>query len=930
VLAGPLLETKLFVPRLRRGSVARPRLRERLTQASEAKLTLISAPAGFGKTTVLAEWLGTPATPTRAAAWLSLEEDDKQPTSFWTYVTTALVRAVPGVGADALALLSSPQPHVQTVLATLLNELSAAPTEIEVVLDDYHLVDGPEIGAAMTFLLEHLPPNVHLVISARADPVLPLARLRARGELVEIRAEDLRFTPHEVADYLNTVEGLDLNADDIATLDARTEGWVAALQLAALSLQGRKDVPGFIAGFAGDDRYIVDYLVEEVLARQPDQVRSFLVSTSVLDRLTGPLCDAVTGRPGGKAMLESLERANLFIVPLDGGRRWYRYHHLFANVLQTHLTDQRPDEVPSLHLRASQWYEQHGETPSAVRHALAAGDVDRAATLVELAIPGLQRTRQDGTIRSWVDVIPEEVVRVRPVLAVLFVGALMSAGEFDDAEHRLDRVEQWLDTHQIPDGQGLSASAVQMVVADQDQLGRLPGLVQLYRAALALDRGDVPGVARHARLAQDRAASGDDLTQASASALSGLASWRIGDLEAAHRAYSSCVDGLRRVDHIADILGCSITLADIRLTQGRLTDALATYERALRLAAGNPGTAPPGSVLPGTADMYVGLGQVAFERDDLQGATAHLTYSHDLGERAGLPQNPYRWRVAMARLKEAQGDVDAALTLLDEAQSVYAGDFSPNVRPVPAVRARMLAAHGYVEGALLWADERGLRADDDLSYLREYEHVTLARVLLARHTAETGGGHLRTAAALLSRLLAAAESGGRTGTVIEILALQALAHQADEDTRSALVSLERALGLAKPEGYVRVFTGEGAPMAVLLNALGPPLDESVYVRRLVAACAQKAHTSTSTALPAHGADPRDTALVEALSPRELDVLRLLSTDLDGPGIARHLVVSLHTVRSHTKNIYTKLGVNNRREAVTRADQLGLLPRKSGH
>ena len=284
------------------------------------------------------------------------------------------------------------------------------------VLDDYHLVDGPDIGAGVTFLLEHLPPNVHLVISTRADPALPLSRLRARGELVEIRAGDLRFTSDEVAEYLNAVDGLSLNAADIATLAARTEGWVAALQLAALSMQGHEDVRGFIAGFAGDDRYIVDYLVEEVLGHQPEPVRGFLTATSVLDRLTGELCDAVTGRSDGRAMLERLERANLFLVPLDGSRRWYRYHHLFADVLQTHLTDEQPDEVPSLHRRASRWYEEHGETPSAVRHALAAGDVDRAAVLVELAIPGLQRTRQDGTIRGWVDVIPDEVVRVRPVL----------------------------------------------------------------------------------------------------------------------------------------------------------------------------------------------------------------------------------------------------------------------------------------------------------------------------------------------------------------------------------------------------------------------------------------------------------------------------------------------------------------------------------
>ncbi len=324
MLASPLLETKLFVPRLRRGAVPRPRLSDRMRLGSEARLTLISAPAGFGKTTVLAEWLSTSAMSEQCVAWLSLEEDDRQPASFWTYVITALGRVVPGAGLDSLALPTAPQPQIQPVLTTLLNELSTAPADIHLVLDDYHLVDGPDIGAGMMFLLEHLPPNVHLVISTRADPALPLSRLRARGELVELRAADLRFTGEEVADYLYAVEGLDLTTVDIATLAARTEGWVAALQLAALSMQGQEDVRAFIAGFAGDDRYIVDYLVEEVLARQPDPVRRFLTATSILDRLTGELCDAVTGRTDGRAMLAGLERANLFIVPLDDSRRWYR------------------------------------------------------------------------------------------------------------------------------------------------------------------------------------------------------------------------------------------------------------------------------------------------------------------------------------------------------------------------------------------------------------------------------------------------------------------------------------------------------------------------------------------------------------------------------------------------------------------------------
>jgi LuxR family transcriptional regulator, maltose regulon positive regulatory protein len=443
-MASPLVETKLYPPKLRRSLVARPRLSGRLSRGAESRLTLISAPAGFGKTTLLAEWLAATRTE-RSVAWLSLEESDSQPASYWTYLITALQAVVPGVGASTLLLLQSAQPPIETVLATVLNELGTVPNDIYLVLDDYHLIDSADVQAGMTFLVEHLPPQVHLVVSTREDPALPLARLRGRGELVEVRAADLRFTLDEVAAYLNDVIGLDLAASDIAALEGRTEGWIAALQLAALSMEGRDDVAGFIAGFAGDDRYIVDYLVDEVLGRQPAHVRSFLVQTSLLDRLSGPLCDAVTGQHRGKAMLESLDRANLFVVPLDDSRRWYRYHHLFADVLQTHLIDEHPDRVAALHRRASQWYERNGEPSQAIRHALAAGDVERAAGLVELELPALRRRRQEATIRGWIDAIPGEVVRVRPVLAVGFIGALMAGGEFEGVEDWLADVDRWVE-----------------------------------------------------------------------------------------------------------------------------------------------------------------------------------------------------------------------------------------------------------------------------------------------------------------------------------------------------------------------------------------------------------------------------------------------------------------------------------------------------
>src|SRR6202171_3332613 len=442
----PLLETKFYVPKWRRGVVPRPRLSDRLNEGAESKLTLVSAPAGFGKTTLLADWLAAVAVDGRTVTWLSLDQSDNHPASFWTYLIAALQTAEPHIGASAISLLQSPQPPpIETILATLLNELTRISHDFVLVLDDYHVIDARDIHDGMVFLLDHLPPRLHLVIASRADPSLPLARLRARGELVEIRAEDLRFTPDEAATYLKDTMGLDVTPSEVAALEERTEGWIAALQLAALSMQGRDDVAGFIAGFAGDDRYIVDYLVEEVLQRQPESVRSFLQQTSILDRLSGPLCDAVTGQDSGvgvgKAMLEALERANLFVVALDDRRHWYRYHHLFGDVLRARLLDEQPEYLPELHRRASAWYERNGEASEAIRHALAALDFSKAADLIELAAPALRRSRQEAALLGWLRALPNELLRCRPVLSNVFAGELLARGPFDrvDAHMRDDQ-----------------------------------------------------------------------------------------------------------------------------------------------------------------------------------------------------------------------------------------------------------------------------------------------------------------------------------------------------------------------------------------------------------------------------------------------------------------------------------------------------------
>jgi LuxR family transcriptional regulator, maltose regulon positive regulatory protein len=916
----PLVETKFFHPAPRAGTVPRPALTDRLGR--DGQVVLLSAPAGFGKTTLLARWLAGANSDTthdgasnQAVAWVSLDEGDRDAATFWTYLVTALDRAVPGVGSSALPLLQAGQAPIEAVLTVVVNELSVLPGAVTVVLDDYHLADAPGIRSGMSFLVEHLPPQTRLVISTRADPGLPLARLRARGQLIEVRAADLRFTPAEAATYLNDVTGLALTGEDIAVLEERTEGWVAALQLAALSLTGRHDVAGFIAGFAGTDRFVVDYLVEEVLDRQPEQVRRFLLETSILDRLTGALCDAVTGEAGGRAMLERLDRANLFLVPLDDQRRWYRYHHLFSDVLRSHLVDGR-DDVADLHRRASDWHDRAGEPVPAVRHALSAGDIDRAADLVELAVPELRRNRQEAVLCRWINDLPGQVVNRRPVLAMGFIGALMASNEFGDAERRLRHLEHLLN------GTGSAGSpaairAHDMVVVDENELARLPAVVEMYRAALALIGGDPAGGREHAGLAAARAAEHDDLTRASAAALAGLASWTLGDLNTAHRSYTEATDGLLRVGYLPDVLGCAITLADIEFTRGNLRHAQRTYQHALDLTGGH------GSQMRGIRDMYVGLSQLALERNDLAAAAEHLRRCDELGEPAGLPQNPYRWRVALARLRDAEGDLEAALGLLAEAERVYIGDFSPNVRPIPALRARILAAHGHADQAMRWAHQHGVTADDEPSYLREYEHVTLARILLARPGTDDS---LRDAVGLLERLLTAAHDGARYGTVIEVLALLALAHQRIGDTTRAVTTLDRALARAEPEGYVRVFAAEGSPMAALLTALLQATPASAYLRQLLDA-ASGPHRPPADVVMSGGSTPARAAhdgLIDPLSERELDVMRLLASDLDGPSIARHLVVSLNTVRTHTKNIYAKLGVNNRRAAVRRAHHLRLL------
>ena len=905
LMATPILATKLYIPPLRPNVVNRPRLLERLNKGLHSKLTLVSAPAGFGKTTLVSEWI---ASIERPAAWLSLDEGDNDSTRFLTYLVAALQAITVNFGIGVLGMLQSSQPPPpEEILTILLNEITTLPNHFILVLDDYYVIDAKPVDQALTYLVEHLPPQMCLVIATREDPQLPLARLRARGQLTELRAADLRFTTSEAAEFLNQFMGLDLSAENIATLEDRTEGWIAGLQLAALSLQGNKDVPGFIRAFAGDHRYIVDYLVEEVLERQPASVRNFLLQTSILDRLSGPLCDAVTGQEDSTARLEALERGNFFVVPLDDRRRWYRYHHLFAEVLSAHLMAEQPDQVSTLHLRASGWYERHGSAVDAIRHALEAFDFARAADLVELAVPAMRQSRQEATVLGWLKTLPDELVRARPVLSVHYAGMLLLNGELEGVEARLRDAEQWLDTKIDMGASSALASSAEMVVVDEEEFRDLPGTIAIYRAAIAQSEGNVADTMKYARQVLDLVPEDDHLRRGSAAGFLGLAYWTSGDLEAAHRSYAECMALVQRAGHISDAIGCSIALADIRISQGRLREAMGTYERGLQLATeqGTP-------VLRGAADMYVGMSELYRERNDLHTATQLLLRSKELGEHMGLPQNRYRWCVAMARTREAQGDLDGALDLLQEAERLYVSDFFPYVRPIAALVTRVWVAQGRLGEALDWARELGLSVHDDLSYLREFEHITLARVLLARSKSERRDHYMLEAMELLERLLRAAEAGERTRSVIEILMLQALVHQAQGDISAALAPLSRAQTLAEPEGYIRIFVDEGLPMAVLLEKAAKQQIAPNYVRQLLAAFGKPEDRT-----------PIKQGLIEPLSEREMEVLRLLRTDLNGPEIARELVVSLNTMHTHTKNIYSKLGVNNRRAAVRRAEELDL-------
>ncbi len=891
----PLLSTKLHAPRPRREMVDRRRLTDRAA-ASLPPLTLVSAPAGFGKTTLLTDWCADADRHGRSVAWLSLDERDNDPTLFWSYLLAAFATVDPAIGEDASSLLQEAQP-LESVASSLLNDLARHEGEILVVLDDFHVIGSTEICTTVSFLIEHVPPPVHLVIASRADPPLPLARLRARGDLLEVRAADLRFTAEEAEAYLHESMGLDLSDRDVAVLEARTEGWIAALQLAALSMRGRDDPSSFIATFAGDDRFVVDFLAEEVLEQQPDDVRRFLLQTATLDRFTGSLCDAVTGDDDGRATLEQLDRANLFLVPLDDRRLWYRYHHLFAEVLRARLLDEAPESVIEIHRRAAEWHEVNGDRAEAISHALSGNDPVHAARLIEIAAPQLRQSRQDATLRTWLEALPDEVFTDRPVLAMALVGARVATHDPAGVDALLEAVESTLAPTSPPP-----------IVFDHEEFARLPAQLLVHRAGVAMLAGDFGATIPLGNEVLALVAPSDDRLRGVAHGLLGLGHWAAGDLVAAAAHYVDAVAAFIRAGYLPDMLGCSLAMADIQIALGQLTDAADTFEAGLRWTNEHAG-------LRGAADMHVGLSEVLIERNQLDAATEHLQASVTLGEVAGLPQHAYRWRVTKARLCRAHGDLEGALRLIDDAAPLYDTDFSPPVRPVAALRTRVLLARGDLVAATRWATDRRLRVDDELTYVNEFEHITLTRVLLARHAAEQDPRLLTDALGLLDRLLTAADAGQRAGSAIEILILQATGLHATGDLAAAAAALAEALRRSEPEGHIRLFLHAGPAVVSMLRSIASTDQSTPHARLVLAATEPTVASSTSP--------PPTSTLVDGLSARELDVLRLLRSDLSGPDIARELHVSLNTMRTHTKKIYLKLDVNNRREAVRRAEELGL-------
>ncbi|HSL31519.1 MAG TPA: LuxR C-terminal-related transcriptional regulator [Anaerolineales bacterium] len=890
-----LLSTKLFIPSIRQELVSRPRLIERLNHGllRVPGVTLISAPAGFGKTTLISEWVAGCRRPT---AWLSLDERDNDPSRFLDYLVAALQTIVPGIGEGLSSIPQAPQPPTESILTTLLNEISTRAENFLLILNEYHAIDSRSVDQALTFLLEHLPPQLHLVISTRQDPDLPLARLRVRGQLTELRAADLRFTSAEAAEFLNQVMGLNLLAEHISALEDRTEGWIAGLQLAAISLQGHRDAASFIESFTGNHHFVMDYLLEEVLKQQPASVQTFLLRTSILDSLCGPLCDAVlldlVGPTSAQKTLEYLERTNLFIVPLDNQRHWYRYHHLFADLLRQRLQEsldsaslgEERETVAELHLRASRWYEARGLELEAFHHATAANDIERAERLIEGDGVPLYFRGTVVPVMQWLESLPKSVLDARPSLWV------MSASTQLLTDHTL--VEQKLQA---------AESALQDKELDahtRDVMGRIASL----RATLAVIQHDAEAILAQSRRALEFLHPDNLPLRVAASWSLGHAYQLQGERAAASQAFRQVISISKSLGDSVYTIAATINLGQVQEVDNQLSLATKTYKRVLQMVGDPP--------QPMACEAYLGLARIYYQWNDLDTAQQHGQQCLQQTRQIAMENvdTVASCQVLLARLKLIQGDMPGAVADLAAAEEfVRQHGFLFRMADVAAGQVLTLLYQGNLAKAAQLAEIYKLP-------------LSLARVLLAR-------GEPSAALELLEPLRQQADDRDWQDERLKVMVLQALAFHAQGEKDKALEWLNDALVLAEPGGFIRLFVDEGEPMRLALldfrrwMARQPQAQDykvSSYVDHLLMAFAQPVGMQ-----PSKSSKGRAT-MVEPLSERELEVLKLLRTELNGPEIARGLMISLNTIRTHTKNIYSKLGVNNRRAAARRAEELDLL------